>query len=59
MNNWGEMPENPVLVPRREAVRRTGLSKSQLYRLEAREEFPGRVRRSEGARAYYEHELTA
>ena len=59
MNTWGEMPEHPVLLPRRETMRRTGLSKSQIHRLEARGEFPARVKQSEASVAFFEHEVTA
>ena len=57
---WGPVPAQPVIISKREAARRTGMSAVHLWRLEQRGEFPGRVLLDEnGSRVgYLEHEIS-
>jgi predicted DNA-binding transcriptional regulator AlpA len=60
-DRWGPMPDKPVIIKQRETGRRTGLSKSQIWRLEQRGEFPARVKLMPNGSlvGHLEHEVTA
>jgi prophage regulatory protein len=58
-NRWGAMPDKPVIIKQRETCRRTGLSKSQIWRLERQGEFPVRLKLTNTGSliGHFEHEV--
>jgi predicted DNA-binding transcriptional regulator AlpA len=60
-NRWGAMPDKPAIIKQRETIRRTGLSRSQIFRLEKDGLFPARVKLIENGSlvGHYEHEVHA